>query len=364
MSGGELRAEPWSGAAGLRAQEPAWRALLAVSEVDALCNAPEWVLPYVDAYADAQSLFGWTWSAPDGSPAALCALRPEPSRGVFALRRAMLAQDGSFDSDYLAPLVRAGLEEQALDALLDACAERGGVDALLFSCVPDGAPVLAALRRVLERRRLPRRELAYPCVAAPLPDSFDAYLAGLKKRMRSKVRQALRGADEGGLAFAWCDDAAALDEHLDGLFRLHAARWEEAGEDGSFADPRRRAFYASLARGALERGALRFARLDDDARRPVAYQLGLVAGPTYYQLQEGFDVALGDQRVGTALRARAIDALIGGGVTSYDFMAGASQHKSDWGGVERHCTTVAFALPGVRGRVALGARTLLERLRG
>lgn len=357
-----LVAHPWQGLEGLGAARPAWSRLLAASAADPLCNAPGWVVPHVEAYTAPDAVFGWTFEDAGGEPAGFAALREEPTRGALALRRLTLAADGTQESDYLDLVARRGHEPAVVAALLDALAAVRRGEALLLTCVPDDSACLAALRAELERRGLPRREVPVPCLAAPLPDEFETYLAGLKPRMRSKVRSALRRTAERGARLAWCDRADELEGHLEGLFDLHTARWSEAGETGSFSGERRRDFYRRLMPALLAEGRLRFARLELDGRA-AAYQLGALAGGSYYQIQEGYRPELAELRVATALRAGAIRELIVEGVTRYDFMAGDSRHKRDWGGELRPCTSVACALPGLRARLAYGARSLVDRWR-
>ena len=361
MAEPRLEPRPFEGLSGLRASAELLDEVLAHTALDPLCNASTWVLPHAEAYAADGDVFGWTVHEPDGSVVAVAAFRLEPKRGALALRRAMLVQDGTGESDYLGLAALPGREEEVLDLVLDRLGERRGVDALLWTCIPDDSATLRALRAVLDRRGLDRREVAAPCIAADLPESFDAYLGSLRSRMRSKVRQALRRTEES--TFAWCDDPEQLGEHTAELMRLHAERWRAAGEDGSFTLDERRRFYDAYLPAALERGELRLSRLELEGR-PVAYQFGVRSGATYYQIQEGYDPALEGLRLGVALRARSVEALIEEGVGTYDFMAGDARHKRDWGGVERPCTSVAFGLGGARARVSYGARALVDRLRG
>jgi len=360
MTAAELVAHPWSGLEGLRGARDAWERVLTEAAVDPLCNAPDWTAAHVEAYTRSEDVLGWTFATPGGEPIAVVPLRLEPARGALALRRLTLAADGTQESDYQDLVARPGSETAVVRALLDALAQSGRGDALLLTCVPDDSPSLAALRAELERRGLPRREVPGPCLAAPLPADFDTYLGGLKPRMRSKVRSALRRVAEHGARRLWCDRPEQLEAHLEGLFALHTARWEEAGEAGSFAEGRRRSFYRRLMPELLAAGRLRFARLELDGR-PVAYQLGALAGDAYYQLQEGYLPELGELRVATALRAGCVEDLIAEGVRRYDFMAGDTRHKRDWGGEPRPCTSVACALPGLRARLAYGARSLVDR---
>ncbi len=356
--GGAGELSPWRGLDGLRRELADVGPFLAGLDVAAPCNDPAWLVAHAAAFGTEP--FGVTWRDGGGVPRAFAALRREPRRAAFALRRATFAQDGTFDSDYLELALAPGFERAGLEHVLDALAADRTLDACVLACVPDDARWLPTLRSLLEARRLPRRERPVACAAATLPDSFDAYLAARKKRVRSKLRSSLRQAEQAGGVFAWCNDAASLERHLEGLFDLHGRRWRAAGEDGSFADERRRRFYLELLPTCLEHGSLRLSRLEQGGR-PIAYQLGLVANSTYFQLQEGYDPELAATRPGTALRAWSIRELIAQGTRTYDFMAGHTRHKTDWGGEARACTTLAFALPRWRARLAYGLRRLLDR---
>jgi CelD/BcsL family acetyltransferase involved in cellulose biosynthesis len=359
---GALAARAWQGLGGLVEQRVIWEELLRAARVDPLCNSFDWTLAYARAFVPEADVLGWTFSTSSGQPCALVALRREPARGRLALRRALFLADGSFDSDYLEPLVLPGAERALAAALLEQAARIPGIEALVLAGVPERSPFLAAMRAELERRGLPRREQAVACLAAPLPADFERYLAGLKPRMRTKVRSVLRSALERGARLSWCTSAPELDQRLEELFRLHGLRWRALGRPGSFEDPRRRGFYRDLAGLLLERGQLRFARLEREGRT-LACQFGALVAGTYYQLQEGYDPELEEERVGTALRALALERLMGEGARSYDFMAGDSRHKRDWGGELRACTTLACALPRWRARFAYGARELVDRWR-
>ena len=358
----ELRFEAWEGFEGLHDSLPIWRSVLAQVELDPLCNSPEWVLAYAEAYLRSDDVFGWRVFDHNDEPAAFLAFRLETPRTALSLRRALMLTDGSFDSDYIDLPIRPGLERPVLERCLDALKRRGGVDAMLLAPIPEQSPTLAAIRQLLPQRWLPFRADTVECAAAPLPETFDAYIKGLKSRMRSKVRQAMRAADSANASFHWCDDRSSLTDHLNGLFRLHAMRWQEAGEPGAFADERRCQFYRTLALDAVDNDRLRLSRLDIDGT-PVAYQYGIVAGGIYYQMQEGFDTSLAKGRISTALRALSIQALIEEKVHTYDFMAGPSRHKSDWGSQPKNCASIAFALPRVRARISYGARAVIDRWR-
>jgi len=357
-----LQATAWSGIDGLRGQLGAFAEVHRASRTDPLCCSPEWTLAYAEAYAAPATVFGWTFRTPDGEPVGILPMRMEPGRKAWELRRAIFAGDGSFDSDYLDIPVRRGYELSVAEACLDVASARSGVEALVFSCMPESSAMLRAFRLLLEYRRLPAREIPVACLAAPLLGSFDSYISSLKPRMRSKVRSAIRTAEQKGAQLVWCDRADELDFHLSGLYKLHGDRWNDVGQSGSFADTRRRDFYHRISRVLLERGKLRFARLEIGGKI-VAYQFGAVAGTSYYQIQEGFDPEWKEARVGVALRGIVVKELQKEGIQLYDFMAGAQRHKEEWGGKLRSCTTLAFALPKLRARIAYGVRQWLDRRR-
>lgn len=358
----KLVARPWRGLEAFAALAPSWERLVREAGLDPLCNSHGWCEAHARAFGTEGDLFGWCFEE-DGEPVAILALRREPSRGPLALRRALLAADGTFDSDYLDVPIRPGRETEVARLLLETARGEPGLEALVLSGLPDDSRFLAALRTALEERDLPRREHEVPCLAAPLGESFEAYLAGLKPRMRSKVRSAIRAAEGRGATLTWCRGTDELAGWLAELYRLHALRWQAEGHAGSFEDPRRRAFFEALARAALPRDELCFARLEEGGA-VVAIQFGLRLGTRYYQIQEGFDPAREAERVGTALRGMALAELLARGVRAYDFMAGDSRHKRDWGGEARPCTTIAFPLPRWRARLAYRLRERYERWRG
>jgi len=352
--------EPFEGRAALARHRAAWREALDASGADPLCNAPAWGEAYAEAWLEADDVFGWVARA-DGAVVGFLPFRTEPARGGLALRRALLLADGSFDSDYLDLLVHPAHVEAVVRALLDALRRSRRAQVLVLGAVAADSRALAAVRTELQRRRVPFREREAPCLAAPLPATFEDYVAGLPKRMRSKVRRSLRDAQAQGATHRWCD-APDVERGMETLFALHAARWRAAGDEGSFADARRRQMYARVARDAAEAGELRLSELVLDDR-VIATQFGVRVGATYYQLQEGYDPTLGDWRPATSLRALGVRDLIAAGTTSYDFLGGDGRHKRDWGGAPRPCRTLALPIGGLRAHAAYALRALQDRRR-
>ncbi|MEO0651194.1 MAG: GNAT family N-acetyltransferase, partial [Planctomycetota bacterium] len=268
-----LVATAFDGHAGLAGCASDWEQLNAGSGRDPLCNRFDWAEAYAAAWVREGDLFGWRLTD-DAGPVAVLAFRKEERPGRFDLGRARLVQDGSYDSDYLDPPVRPGCEAAVAADLFDLLAQRSGIQAAVLSPLDSTAPLLRSLRRVAQARRLSPGEEALICPSAPLAESFDGYLSSLKKRMRSKVRQAVRRVDQRGATFAWCDDPRRIEADLDDLYRLHAARWRDAGIPGAFADDRRRQFYRRLVDQHLPPGRLRFSRLELEGQT-IACQFGV-----------------------------------------------------------------------------------------
>ena len=355
-----LTARAWSGYTGLHASATEWARVLLESDADPFFNSASWVKDYANAFVDDEDIFGWTLDDEDGLPAAVLAFRLEPPRSKFALRRVTFLADGSFDSDYLDLVYRRTRTMEVLSTAIDLLATQRRAQAVVFTGIPDSSPTLPTLRAILRRRRLPFRVTHVPCCAVPLPGTFDEFLAALKPRMRGKVRSALRKGEEQGAMGHWCDEPALLPLHLEALYDLHRRRWEMAGEAGSFADERRCQLYETSMPRLMRSGRLRMSRLTLDGDT-VAYQLGVLEGGRYYQLQEGYEPEVQDIRLGINLRAWSIARLIEEGVRSYDFLAGIMPHKTDWGAEYRPTTTIAFALPRWRARLSYGLRAMLDR---
>lgn len=336
-----------------------WERLLERSGGDPLCNGPRWTLSHARAFALPQDCFALTVHEGD-ELVAFTALKREPRRGRLALRRLQFLADGSFDSDYQDVVCLPDRESTVAAALLDALANERGADAVLLGMVRSDSPFLAALRRELDRRGLPLRASAEAAGTMDLPGDFEAYVGGLKKRMRSKLRQALRRAEEADLE--WYTQGDDLEAWLDELWSLHTRRWNAAGRDGSFADQRRRAWYRDLVPIEAEAGTLALARLVRGGRT-LAVQYGVLRGATYYQVQEGYDPELESERPGSQLRAAMLRELIARGVRRYDFMEGFTQHKSDWGAERIALVTLSFPLPRLLPRAVFAAKNALQRVR-
>lgn len=231
---------------------------------------------------------------------------------------------GAGHSDYCDALVDA--QADALPALWDAIlATADRWDELLL---PDLRPDSPLLGPVLDGWRA-ADEPHEVCPVMPLPDA-PPVLAGMSKSKRRKVQHDRNRADALGGVTEELVDAHGLDEALDALFALHAARWKAAGEPGVLADPRVQAFHRAAAPALMEAGLLRVGVVRHHGRI-VAVLLGFADGRRGYSYINGVDQSVPGQSFGTlAFRLLIEDALVGG-ASEFHFLRGEEPYKYAWG---------------------------------
>lgn len=225
-----------------------------------------------------------------------------------------------------------------LDALVDAAAD-GAADALWGAILrtadrwdelllPDLRPESPLLGRVPEGWRAEDKP-GEVCPVMPLPER-PPLLAGMSKSKRRKVAHdrnraaALGGVTEGLV------DMDGLEEALDALFRLHAARWEREGQAGVLADARVQAFHRAAAPALMAAGLLRLSVVRHHGRI-VAVLLGFADGRRGYSYINGVDQGVPGQSFGTLAFALAIEDALAGGASEYHFLRGEEPYKYAWG---------------------------------
>jgi CelD/BcsL family acetyltransferase involved in cellulose biosynthesis len=165
--------------------------------------------------------------------------------------------------------------ETVVDLNLLALESAGGIEALV-----------AAAR---EAGRLPVvREL----VRAPfvgLPGTYEEYMQTLSGNRRRAMRRKRRRLEEAGeVTFDVYDGSAELDSLLGQLYEIEASGWKSERGETIVSRPELKRFYDEFSAWAAERGWLRlaFVRLDG---RPIAIQLILEYGDTWYLVRMGYD---------------------------------------------------------------------------
>lgn len=261
------------------------------------------------------------------------------------LRRLRFAGDGSEDSDNLDFILRMGIEDAGMRALLAWLEANGNWDLCELNTLAANSRSVPALLAHLKSRGWTYRVQYTPCSAITLPQSWEIYIEQISKKERSKINYYMgRLKKRYEVRIYKCTEAGELPGSLEALFQLHQLRWQVRGRPGTFASQERRAFYFEIARSFLERRWLEFWLLELDGN-PVAAQFGFRYANTVFSLQEGFDPSYSADRVGYLLRAHVLKQLIEEGVRRYDFLGGEDPSKNRWGAQVGEYTNIHFARP-------------------
>lgn len=186
-----------------------------------------------------------------------------------------------------------------------------------------------------------------PLLTTPLPDGFaenvedhePCPLLSLEgeigsTRLRKNIRYYRRAMSRNAAVTVETATEANLDELLDALFVLHAARWQRRGLPGVLGDETTQNFHRDVARRLLRAGSLRMYATRRD-ERIVAIFYGFAHGGTVYYYLSGYDPELEKLSIGTLIVAHAIDEAVRDGATTFDFLRGAEEYKYAWGATDR-----------------------------
>ena len=164
-----------------------------------------------------------------------------------------------------------------------------------------------------------------PCLVLPLAElSLSTHF---QKKLRYYRRQL------GDVEFEQAN-AGNLNQLLQSLFDLHAARWQRRGMPGMLADDVIQQFHRDVATGMLEAGALRMYAMRSGGRI-VATFYGFADASTVYYYLSGYDPELEKVSPGTLIVAHALECAVRDGATTFDFLRGAEEYKSSWGAKPR-----------------------------
>jgi CelD/BcsL family acetyltransferase involved in cellulose biosynthesis len=235
----------------------------------------------------------------------------------------ILAFAGGGVSDYLGLLAEPGRESQVIDDVL--CA----VDNVSRWDVLD-------LTDISGRSAIPRHEALMQhsqqhdvCFVLSLPETHDELMHTFSKRQRANLRNARsRTVSEGGAKVERAQ-ADTLQEFLDDLFRLHARRWNEAGETGVLSDERVQEFHRAVAPALLPAGILRLCRMRVNDRS-IAAIYALFHRDTVFCYLQGYDPEFAHLSPGNQLMFAVIEDAVRLGMRRFDFLRGAEAYKLHW----------------------------------
>lgn len=218
----------------------------------------------------------------------------------------------------------------------------------------DAAPLLAEIATLdCQMWDLQQLRPSSPLLTAPLPDGLQDQIidhdrcpilpiegAGdelqnlISTHFRKKLRYYRRALARLGPVTTESATPATLDELLDALYALHAARWMRRGLPGVLDDDVVQRFHREAARGLLDAGALRLHAIRLGERIVAVFYGFAHAGTVYYYLS-GYDPELERLSIGTLIVAHAIEEAVREGATTFDFLRGAEEYKYAWGASDR-----------------------------
>lgn len=250
--------------------------------------------------------------------------------GLLAIREVKFLGTGINlkTSEFLDVISRHGYEAVVGEAVAAFLRRTPGWDRLWLWHIPTASTVFRHLRVGLGARAR-----ATACDRAPfleIHEGWDATRAGFGQNLRTNIdrliRQAFRGTD---CRFTYVVTMQELDAAMDDLVRLHRARWQVTGQQGSFAIPHFEAFLREVARHSLAAARLRLWRLTLSGQC-VASLLAFVDFGTAHYFQSGFDPAspykLGRILIGLSIR----DCVQSADIRTFDFMGGGAPYKGSW----------------------------------
>jgi CelD/BcsL family acetyltransferase involved in cellulose biosynthesis len=251
---------------------------------------------------------------------------------------------GSFEiSDYLDVIVRPDDLTPFLDALLEYLT---GPDAppwevLDFYNLLDDSPTLAALKQSAGRLGLTyTEETLQPAPCITLPNSWETYLAGLKKKQRHEIRRKLRRAEAApeGIRWYFVEDEDALDNEMGDFMQLMAYDPEK---DKFLTDVMRTQMKAAV-HTAFRAGWLQLAFLEIGGQKAAAY-LNFDYGNRIWVYNSGLNFDLRYYSPGWVLLSYVIQWAIENGRETLDFMRGDEAYKYRFGGVNRYVKRVQIS---------------------
>jgi CelD/BcsL family acetyltransferase involved in cellulose biosynthesis len=357
MTADSLEVRTYRNLEALQAIRGDWEDLLANYPLATTFSSPEWLMSWWRSFGKEQELLAVGFFS-DSRLVALALLSIEQLRlaKTFSLRRLQLMGDGSKDSDNLDFPVRAGFEDKFAESLLRFLESEGhSWDFAELNTLPEHSPGARALRQTLGRINWLVTEKQRPASAVPLPAAWEEYLGSLSSEDQKNLARYTRRLEKRyAVQIYRCSAESQLPKSLEALFEHHQARWEAAGEPGSFGSRERIEFYYDLSRSLLPQQRLDLWVLELDGT-VVAAQFGFRYGRQVFQLQEGNAPKHSSDRVGFVLRGHVMKQLIADGMQTYDFLAGELGYKARWGAQARRYRDIHFARPRSLGSAYLQA---------
>lgn len=162
-----------------------------------------------------------------------------------------------------------------------------------------------------------------------LTQTWDEYLAGMRKKDRHELRRKLRRLDAADGAHQYsCDDPEAVAASMPDFFRLMRASSHD--KDGFLTDERE-LFFKDMAVGLAEKGIFKLFFLEVNETRVATCIVFDYAGE-YLLYNSGYDPEYSSLSVGLLNKALCLKEAVEEGKSKFDFLRGTERYKYDLGG--------------------------------
>ncbi len=220
-----------------------------------------------------------------------------------------------------------------IEAVIGELTADRGVSRLLFESVSDVSGTLEKLPPVMNAcgwNVSVEQEDVSPRL--DLSDSWDEYLAGLRKKDRHELRRKLRRLEAAGdVRHIELNAREDVETAMPDFFRLHRLSTPEKQE---FMTSARERFFSDVSAALADTGVTRLSFLELNGER-VATSLSFVVAGVRYLYNSGYNPEHRQLSVGLLNHAYTIRRSIEQGHSIFDFMRGDESYKYHLGGVDR-----------------------------
>lgn len=332
-----------------------WEKLLHESTNPSLFLSHQWQEAWFDAYQELGELFVLTVTNDSdklvGVLPAYRAIGDKPLRLGRPLRTLrVLGSNSGGTCTNLGVVARLEDGQCVGDALADyLVANPGEWDEVDLHFVLSEDPATRSFLSALRERGCVGDKIVEPHRIVHLPSSYDEFLAGLSKKMRTEIPYEERRIQRTfAVSFHRAETHDERRASTQALIEMNDKRWHARGEPGSFSTPQKRTLAESVGRRFLDLGWLDLWELRLDGR-PAAIEFGFRFGDTFFPLWVAIDTEFIKFEVGSVLRAHIIRHVIGLGLTKYEFMRGRETYKMRWGATELEYQSVTLTKVGTYG---------------
>jgi CelD/BcsL family acetyltransferase involved in cellulose biosynthesis len=284
-----------------------------------------------------------------GGLAAVAPLYVARSARALGARRLGFLGDERVGSDYLNLLVDVAGGTAAVAEIARVIFDRrADWDYIELHDCADAAEI-DRLKQELESRGMREVEVRpRVCRYISLPDSFDAYLGGVCRSLRTNYRRRWRHLQQQyHVECVTVSQPAELEQYFPTLIALHRMRFKERAAVSAFLASHVPEFHTEALRALAAQGLARLLVLKADGYA-VAAIYGFSVGETFQFYQCGMNPRWARDGVGQVLIGNAIEQNIADGHATFDFLRGDERYKTQWAERSHRNVTLRF----YDGRVA------------